>query len=226
MSHAAATIFGTTQPQPQQPRKLIPLADADRVAAARNAQLAAEKIRPRIPGWNVRILKLINGTEPVRARLRGLYVIADEMTAAAAPYAACKRGCSSCCHMATMVSEPEADVIAHAIGVKARKPKTWPFFDPRSGIERPALTGFVESFHGGIKPCPFLRNNACSIYEHRPLACRVHLNMAASAESCKMDAPRETAMLDLRKLDEAYALIGRSARMTDIREYFPNGLRK
>jgi|GEM_PF-6291449 len=36
-----------------------------------------------------------------------------------------------------------------------------------------------------------------------------------------MDAKRETAMLNLRWLDEAYVMICRTDRMQDIREYFP-----
>jgi Fe-S-cluster containining protein len=217
------TIFGEVT---RAPRRLIPLTLENREAAQRKAAMLNEKMRPRLREWSQRLTALVNGREPVRWRLRALYRIADEMTAIAAPYAVCKKGCSACCHMATMVSEPEAEMMAADLRIKMRKPKEWPFFDARTGLDHAKRDEFAESFHDYNKPCPFLVNNACSIYESRPLACRVHLNLAANAEPCQMDAPRETAMLDLRKLDDAYALIGRTFHLADIREYFPKGRRK
>jgi len=219
------TIFGESAVAPTV-RRLIPLSPENRKAADLNAPLVHAKLKPRLREWSFRLTKLINGNEPVRVRLRGLYQIADEMTAVAAPYAVCKRGCSACCHMATMVSEPEAELMAADLGIKMRRPKKWPYFDPHTGVARAKRDEFADSFFGSHKPCTFLVNNECSIYEHRPLACRIHLNMAANAEPCEMDTGRETAMLDLRKLDDAYALIGLSTHLQDIREYFPHGRRK
>jgi uncharacterized protein len=200
---------------------LIPLSDENRAAAAHNAAIVSAALKPRLREWSNILNMLINGTMPIRTRLRRLYKVADEITAVAAPYSPCKRGCSACCHMATLVSLPEAEMMAESIGVKLTVPKSWPFYDQRSGSEFAARDEFAASFHESRKPCTFLVNNECSIYEHRPLACRVHLNLAANADPCQMDAPRETAMLDLMTLDMAYMMIGRSAKLHDIREYFP-----
>lgn len=219
------TIFGESHAVRAPAQKLIPLTPENVWAAERNAALANEAMRPRFKEWGARLTALVHGRQPVRVRLRSLYRIADEMTAAAAPYSPCKRGCSACCHMATLVSEPEAELMASSLRIKMHTPKEWPFFDVRTGIARAARDEFADSFFGSHKPCTFLANNQCSIYENRPLACRVHLNMAANAEPCQMDAGRATAMLNLMKLDEVYALIGRSARLHDIREFFPKGKR-
>lgn len=217
------TIFGESA---YVPRKLIPLTLENRQAAERNAELANQALRPRLKEWSGRLTRLINSDAPVRVKLRELYRIADEFTAAAAPYAVCKKGCSACCHMATMVAEPEAELMAAELRVKMRRPTEWPFYSPRGGVNRVLQDKFAESFHGGEKPCPFLVNDACSIYEHRPMACRVHLNLAANAEPCQMDAARETAMLDVRKFDDALALVCRTLNYADIREYFPKGLKR
>lgn len=207
-------------------RKLIPLTVENEQAAQRNGALANTALRPRLREWSQRLTVLVNSTAPVRARIRELYRIADEFTATAAPYAVCKRGCSACCYMATMVAEPEAQLMAHSLRIKMRQPTEWPYYIPGKGVNRALQDKFAESFHGGHKPCPFLVNDACGIYEHRPLACRIHLNMAANAEPCEMDAARETAMLDVRTFDDALALICRTFHFTDIREYFPNGLKR
>jgi uncharacterized protein len=216
------TIFGESHVVTVHKRKLIPLSPENQYAAERHMIFANEAMRPHFKDWAKRLTKLINDyRKPVRPRFRSLYQIADEMTAAAAPYSPCKRGCSACCHMATLISEPEAEMMAAALRIKIHKPKTWPFFDLKTGVAHEYRDQFSETFFGYEKPCTFLVNNECSIYEHRPLACRVHLNMGANAEPCQMDAGRETAMLNLLKLDEAYAMIGMTARMHDIREYFP-----
>ena len=170
--------------------------------------------------WSDRLTAAANGTEPIRHRLRALYRVGDEIAALAAPFAPCKRGCSACCHQPVMLAQPEAEMLGAAIGVKPRRPKSWPFFDEDTGMAQDHLQRFAESFHTDPRPCPFLKHNACSIYTDRPLACRIHINMAPSAESCQMDAARETATLDLRTLDKCYAMIMRTAKLTDIREYF------
>ena len=206
--------------------RLIPLTPENRQAAEQNMVHVNALLRPHMRDWSQRLTTLVNSKLPVAMRMRGLYKVAGEITDLAAPHSVCKRGCSACCHMATLVSLPEAEMIAKAVGVKMRMPKRWPFFSPRTGAAMDARDDFAASFHAESKPCTFLVNNECSIYEHRPLACRIHLNMGANAEPCQMDAARETAMLNLHSLDDAYAMIGRTTQLQDIREYFPHGARR
>ncbi|ANO35471.1 hypothetical protein A6E01_19860 (plasmid) [Vibrio breoganii] len=63
----------------------------------------------------------------------------------------CVRGCAQCCTVAVDVSYLEAMYIADSTGVELRLDKT-------------------VSKTGG---CPFLVDNCCSIYEYRPIACRM-----------------------------------------------------
>jgi Fe-S-cluster containining protein len=79
---------------------------------------------------------------------------------------ACKKGCAFCCHLWVSVTAPEAIYISKRLRqrgepvldrVKAAHLQTrdFPF-----GGRRPPV------------PCPMLRDNACSIYDFRPKACR------------------------------------------------------
>lgn len=204
---------------------MIPLSYENREAANRNGAIVSATLRPYLRGWSDRLNALVASPLPVPLKLKGLYKVAGEITALAAPFAACKSGCSACCHMATMVALPEAQLMAESIGVKMRMPVKWmpsPFDDDATEKR----DEFAASFHDTPRACPFLIDRKCSIYEHRPLACRIHLNMAANAEPCQMDQARESATLDLISLDHAYALICRTLRYQDIREYFPRGMRK
>lgn len=56
------------------------------------------------------------------------------------------------------------------------------FHLPQEGIAFPYRTGEVA--------CPFLKGGRCSIYEHRPLACRSHYALS-NPEGCKMPARAE-----------------------------------
>lgn len=206
-------------------RPLVRMSLAESTHAQQAVNAMNVKLRPHFARWKAELLRAMNSTEPYPVRLRQLYKVSDEMTGIAAEFSICKRGCSHCCNMATLIAEPEAAVIGRAIGVTPRKPKQWPFYS-RQGIAKETLNTFAETFHGYAKPCPFLKKGECSIYENRPFACRVHVNMAPTADSCKMDQGRETAMMDLSTLNDAYAWIGKTIKVQDIRAYFPKGLGK
>jgi Fe-S-cluster containining protein len=73
--------------------------------------------------------------------------------------APCKDKCSHCCSMPVMLSQAEADLIAKETGHKLNKDVTY------------STTAKMEHDR---TPCPFLKNDTCSIYHSRPIACRVH----------------------------------------------------
>ena len=52
----------------------------------------------------------------VAKRVTWLRKAADSVTGSAAPLAACRKGCSHCCHIAVMISRAEALVIAKETG--------------------------------------------------------------------------------------------------------------
>jgi Fe-S-cluster containining protein len=84
-----------------------------------------------------------------------LYRLFDEYLAEEiAPISTCKRGCSHCCNVSVTVTSPEVVYIQHHMGIKTISMKD-------------------EEIRKDYKtPCPFLKQNECSIYEYRPAVCR------------------------------------------------------
>lgn len=87
----------------------------------------------------------------------------DEYLAGFAPSnSLCKRGCGQCCHVSTAVSYMEALFIAHHTNLEISLNKSI----PKEGR------------------CKFLdEDNACSIYEYRPMVCRAFYTVD-SWEAC------------------------------------------
>lgn len=157
-------------------------------------------------------------SDPLKS-LAELYAFFDEIASYANGLTACKNGCSHCCHMEVGAYQIEADYIAAGTGFSVAK----------------AAEGFARSKGGWIdtnRPCPFLKDDACSIYEFRPMVCRTHMSFEASNELCRPDNPdkerkvpqinRETsfpgAMKAYAELVERYGGNG-----ADIRDFFGHG---
>jgi Fe-S-cluster containining protein len=139
---------------------------------------------------------------PAIYRLQDVLVDAAQQRAARAGQAiSCQRGCAACCRqpvavvdveawaLATLVDrlpEPRRDALrqrfADAVkqldtaGLKSRLARAGAA--GAQGAEVRALS--VEAFALGIA-CPFLENEACSIYPDRPLACRQHVVTSPAA---------------------------------------------
>jgi Fe-S-cluster containining protein len=148
------------------------------------------------------------------AKIRRIHVAADGVYAAAAGRVACKRGCAHCCHVAVVISAAEAAYVGDRIG---RAPA-----DIRES-RLPDVKGF-----SGTTPCTFLRENRCTIYEHRPLACREALNFDEDEYWCRPEnwskpgaiVPKPT----VAGLRDAYRVASAAKSGTvvaDIREWFP-----
>lgn len=73
-------------------------------------------------------------------------------------------------------------------------------------------------------PCTFLAAGRCSIYEHRPISCRLQINVDVDDLLCRL-VPGEAITvpyLDTRTEKVASLLIlGANARIADIRDWFP-----
>jgi len=180
--------------------------------AQRNLQAILERIGDE--EWaqiEARIHALVDSRDPPWVRLRGLYAIADGLLKHVEGHAACRRGCAHCCHIRVDLVKTEAEMLGSAI---RRKPKT------------PAVGNFDTFDAGYHQPCTFLSNGECSIYEHRPLACRVHVNLDEDALLCEINewSTKLSALPGLaikETFDWAYGLICGTSRHADIREYFP-----
>src|SRR5262249_26844399 len=96
-----------------------------------------------------------------------LYAKADETIARLKDIkVACKKGCSHCCHVWVSASAPEILYVAKQIRRRVGAAD-------RVRAAHAVTGGFTYSIRAlHPNPCPMLNDDACSIYEHRPMACR------------------------------------------------------
>jgi uncharacterized protein len=134
--------------------------------------------------------------------LKILYKTTDELFEAVLPKTPCKRGCSGCCHIPVHISMDEAALIQERTGTAMIAP-----LPPRN-------------FHG--VPCPFLVNGECSIYEHRPFACRKHVVLHATAYWCAPERCNEikVSQVHFSELDDAFSRLVNRSTVVDIRQVF------
>jgi uncharacterized protein len=149
-------------------KPVIPIV-TDRAREARIAQRAnilSMRLEADPKNWRKEARALAESREPVWVRLRKLRAIVDRIATYQDGQVACREGCSHCCYIAASVLGPEAEMIGHEIGRKPKRPKS------DAPGEVPAF-GFNYD-----NPCTFLKDNRCSIYESRPMACRIYASMA------------------------------------------------
>jgi Fe-S-cluster containining protein len=164
--------------------------------------------------------RIMGENASTKSKRRKTIEIVDSVTTALAPYVACKKGCSSCCKMNTMIYEHEA---AHLAEITGRKMLHLPY--------RPLNEVFKKGKDFNGKPCPFLVNDACSVYEDRPIVCRTHHSLFDDATSCSMDDPSANKfgppMYDPDLLETPYLKLNAKDWPTEpwgnIREFFPEG---
>lgn len=151
-----------------------------------------------------------------KKRLEMLRKLADRVNAAVAPQSACKSGCSACCHIRAEVSEWEANLIGREIGIAPKQPSV------KTGLHN--VTEAVRETFG--KPCVFLRDQRCSIYESRPISCRLHHNLSADASQCQIDVEESESFvpgMNLSELHMAYAMCSGTTWLGDVRDFWDHG---
>jgi uncharacterized protein len=139
-------------------------------------------------------------------------LLTDRINQATAEFVACKKGCAQCCHIAAVITEFEAKILAKASGKKRAK--------VRKTGNRDAL---VSKYFG--VPCPFLKNNTCSVYEQRPITCRTHTNLASRAFFCDTTIQPDWSFVpsvNMSSFNLAYGWLLRQEVAADIRDFFPS----
>lgn len=156
-------------------------------------------------------LRLMNAKPMVKlARIRKSV---ETLFAYADGHVACKMGCAYCCYQAIDISRLEAEFIAEKTGVIPAKLGEVVPRDPLSFSEQ--------------TPCPFLKKGVCSIYEFRPLICRIHVSLDVDDYWCRFEnwhkpggaVPKPT----FQSIFNAYAELNQKSGslVADIRDYFP-----
>lgn len=138
--------------------------------------------------------------------------------------AACRQGCDACCSIPLTITQAEADLIGAHAGLVPAHPKVSveiPKAEAEEAQWNEAQQKLRAAAPGGT--CPFLVNSACSIYEHRPFGCRIHLNLDDDSLLCqRIDGVDTDVPLANNMLLKAYYLgLQPSARLADIRHFFP-----
>lgn len=146
--------------------------------------------------------------------LKELYSFFDSFFEYSNGLVACKNGCSYCCHMEVGIYTVEAELIANEIGVP---------MDKLQNVHSYRQNGWMDM----QRPCPFLVDNSCSIYEIRPMVCRTHVNFEETNACCLPDSGfDQIPLMDRRKsfpgAMEAYETLVKIHGVVgaDIRQFF------
>lgn len=173
-----------------------------------------------------RLLEVAQRASTAPSRVLWLHRAADAWAKPLAALSACRPGCSHCCYIPVAMTDVEARLLGERVG---RKPaqmdkalRAEAALADRLGPVR--LPGAPAKNAGYSDPCPFLSHGRCSIYEHRPLACRVHLNMDVDDYLCALrddGVEVDVPYADATTLKVAHFLVQPTAKWADIRYFFP-----
>ncbi len=218
---------------PLEPGQVLPATEEVRDRIARRWEGLNERVQAKVQSISgrdrtpeARLIQQAASAGTVTKRVAWLRKAADYVNAGAAHLAACRKGCAACCHIAVMISRAEAQVIARETGAKLNtKAGVFSMADSEDFGE-----AFKQATSGAVgKPCTFLKEGSCSIYAHRPLECRLLLNLDDDDLLCQLVEGSATNVpyLDARQHHVAsVAILGQHQDYDDIRNWFPQGRAK
>lgn len=137
--------------------------------------------------------------------------------------AACRKGCAHCCHISVTISAVEAAVIGRQVGVRPAQPRKAVKLQSIQALQGALAEVQAISARAETTPCPFLVDNACSIYEARPMACRLLLNLDDDALLCRL-IPGQAVPVPYANSDQLkalYLMAQAASPLADIRDFFP-----
>lgn len=94
----------------------------------------------------------------------------------------CKKGCSFCCHDRIFLTQFEADYFKHRMKGKIT-------VNSETALRRQNLAEEFYTLSWTDKKCTLLgKDGTCSVYEDRPIVCRLHNSTSKNAKLCKVDS--------------------------------------
>ncbi len=144
---------------------------------------------------------------PLMRRLgEGVQALEEQRAVEAGQSISCRKGCAACCRMLVPVSPPEACALydnVEGLPEDQRQHVLDKVAEANTKLEQAGLLGPLTAlaetdrpltdedfeplnrdYYALRMPCPFLENETCSIYEHRPVACR-ELMVTSPPELCQ-----------------------------------------
>lgn len=136
---------------------------------------------------------------------------------------ACRKGCAHCCHIAVTISRVEATLIFKATGRALAVPRNPVRLDMDMDAQALAIAQARLQQLKAPSPCPFLKESSCSVYEQRPIACRVLINLDDDDLLCRHVQGEMAAVpyADARSLKALALSAQASSEFADIRDFFP-----
>lgn len=201
MSHETSTII---------PVKQLSFTKAELIEQS-NRNLEKIKKLPKFEEYALDFLYAADSDLATRPKINQMKKAAQKISELISPLVACKSGCSYCCHISVTISSVEADAMAKASGRKAKK------LSANVDDSMPQKWFRV--------PCPFLKKGKCSVYDERPISCRLMFNIADTPEQCDTAIPSSesyVSMLNLSQLQNAYVEAFHMHTWGDIRDFFPS----
>lgn len=145
---------------------------------------AAEKILTGVVELSEEINKIPEGDYRVEALHEWIddYIKDDDkMCASAGRELSCRAGCGACCAILVEVQDEEADYVYGVIKKKGIS------LDRERLLEQSSysMSDYQKNYFSGKSKCALLgEDNLCTIYEERPMACRLHVSVD-DPELCK-----------------------------------------
>lgn len=142
------------------------------------------------------------------------------------PVSACRKGCAHCCHIAVTISRVEATLISKATGRALTVPRSPVRLDMEMDAQALEIAQARLQQLKAPSPCPFLKESSCSVYEQRPIACRVLINLDDDDLLCRHVQGEMAAVpyADARSLKALALSAQASSEFADIRDFFPGSI--
>ena len=129
--------------------------------------------------------------ENLKAAIRAMYESVDGLLEAFLQRAGsdgkpadCKKGCAFCCHQPVFALTHEMLYLKSFVELSLPD-KQQGFIERAREKSLLTLNKSLEEQQTIKSACPFLEDNSCSVYEARPMACRIYLSW--SLRSCQKD---------------------------------------